>query len=94
MDRSQRKRPKPIPPTMPRVSRSVLENALKTLTPREQMVLKLRWGWSKDPMSFEQVGQCFCLTRERIRQIQAKALRKLRHSSRMKILGLSWPPGF
>jgi len=85
---------RPIVPPMPRAPRDVLEETLKTLTPREEAVLKLRWGWDKDSMSFEQIGQCFRLTRERIRQIQAKALRKLRHHSRLKLMGLSSPPEF
>lgn len=62
-----------------------LIEVLETLTPREQEVLILRFGLNNDkPKTLEEVGQVFDLTRERIRQIEAKALRKLRHPSRSK----------
>ncbi len=64
-----------------------LENALYTLTPREMNVLKLRYGLLDGRShTLEEVGQQFNVTRERIRQIEAKALRKLRHPSRSKKL--------
>ena len=64
-----------------------LLNALKTLTPREEMVLKLRFGLEDGrARTLEEVGREFKVTRERIRQIEAKALRKLRHPSRSKKL--------
>ena len=64
-----------------------LLNALKTLTPREEMVLKLRFGLEDGRQrTLEEVGREFKVTRERIRQIEAKALRKLRHPSRSKVL--------
>ena len=64
-----------------------LLNALKTLTPREEMVLKLRFGLEDGRQrTLEEVGREFKVTRERIRQIEAKALRKLRHPSRSKKL--------
>jgi len=60
---------------------------LKTLTPREEMVLKMRFGVGDGTEhTLEEVGQNFAVTRERIRQIEAKALRKLRHPSRSKKL--------
>ncbi len=60
---------------------------LKTLTPREEKVLRMRFGiGEKNDHTLEEVGQDFEVTRERIRQIEAKALRKLRHPSRSKSL--------
>lgn len=64
-----------------------LEDVLKTLTPREAKVLRLRFGLEDGrPRTLEEVGKEFDVTRERIRQIEAKALRKLRHPSRSKKL--------
>ncbi len=64
-----------------------LAEVLKTLTPREEKVLKLRFGLDDgNPKTLEEVGKEFNVTRERIRQIEAKALRKLRHPSRSKKL--------
>jgi RNA polymerase primary sigma factor len=60
---------------------------LHTLTPREEQVLKLRFGLEDGrTRTLEEVGKEFDITRERIRQIEAKALRKLRHPSRSKRL--------
>ena len=60
---------------------------LHTLTPREEQVIKLRFGLEDGrPRTLEEVGRKFEITRERIRQIEAKALRKLRHPSRSKAL--------
>jgi RNA polymerase primary sigma factor len=60
---------------------------LATLTPREEQILRLRFGiGEKSDYTLEEVGQRFQVTRERIRQIEAKALRKLRHPSRSKRL--------
>ena len=60
---------------------------LDTLTPREEKVLRLRYGLDDGkPRTLEEVGKEFNVTRERIRQIEAKALRKLRHPSRSKRL--------
>ena len=64
-----------------------LADVLKTLTPREEEVLRLRFGLKDGrPRTLEEVGKVFNVTRERIRQIEAKALRKLRHPSRSKKL--------
>lgn len=64
-----------------------LTEVLKTLTPREARVLSLRYGLEDgNPKTLEEVGKEFNVTRERIRQIEAKALRKLRHPSRSKKL--------
>jgi RNA polymerase primary sigma factor len=60
---------------------------LKTLTPREEKVIKMRFGLDDgSEHTLEEVGQSFAVTRERIRQIEAKALRKLRHPSRSRKL--------
>ena len=67
--------------------REQLAGVLKTLTPREEKVLCLRYGLTDGKMhTLEEVGEEFNVTRERIRQIEAKALRKLRHPSRSKVL--------
>ncbi len=67
--------------------REQLAEVLHTLTPREEHVLKLRYGLDDGrPRTLEEVGKEFNITRERIRQIEAKALRKLRHPSRSKRL--------
>jgi RNA polymerase primary sigma factor len=63
------------------------ESLLKTLTPREERVIKMRFGLEDgSEHTLEEVGQSFAVTRERIRQIEAKALRKLRHPSRSRNL--------
>lgn len=67
--------------------REQLNKVLHTLTPREEMVIKLRFGLEDGrTRTLEEVGKEFKITRERIRQIEAKALRKLRHQSRSKPL--------
>jgi RNA polymerase primary sigma factor len=67
--------------------REQTNKVLNTLTPREERVLRLRFGLSDGcEHTLEEVGQDFAVTRERIRQIEAKALRKLRHPSRSKKL--------
>jgi RNA polymerase primary sigma factor len=67
--------------------RDALSEALATLTAREERVIRMRFGiGGKDERTLEDVGKSFDVTRERIRQIEAKALRKLRHPSRSKSL--------
>ena len=67
--------------------REQLEEVLKTLTPREEEVLRMRFGLiDGKPHTLEEVGKKFDVTRERIRQIESKVLRKLRHPSRSKKL--------
>jgi RNA polymerase primary sigma factor len=63
------------------------DSVLRTLTPREERVIKMRFGVGEgSEHTLEEVGQSFAVTRERIRQIEAKALRKLRHPSRSRRL--------
>jgi RNA polymerase primary sigma factor len=60
---------------------------LSTLTPREEKVLRMRFGIDEEgEHTLEEVGETFSVTRERIRQIETKALRKLRHPSRSRVL--------
>jgi RNA polymerase primary sigma factor len=68
--------------------RDEVNDVLKTLTPREAKVIRLRFGLTEDanPRTLEEVGAFFNVTRERIRQIEAKALRKLRHPTRSRRL--------
>lgn len=68
--------------------REITDEVLATLTPREEKVIKLRFGLGTtgSEHTLEEVGQHFAVTRERIRQIEAKALRKLRHPSRSRKL--------
>ena len=69
------------------ILREVIERELHTLTPREEHVIKLRFGlYDGRTRTLEEVGMEFNITRERIRQIEAKALRKLRHPSRARHL--------
>ena len=79
-------RPRPRPPAST-LLKEQLADVLKTLTPREEKVLRLRFGLEDGrTRTLEEVGKEFNVTRERIRQIEAKALRKLRHPSRSKKL--------
>ena len=65
--------------------RKVTSRMLETLTPREERILRLRYGIGvSTEHTLEEVGRKFLLTRERIRQIEAKALRKLQHPSRSR----------
>ncbi len=79
--------PSPADAASYQMLREHLLEVLHTLTPREEAVLKLRFGLEDGrPRTLEEVGKVFDITRERIRQIEAKALRKLRHPSRSKKL--------
>ena len=67
--------------------RTEIERALETLTPREADVVRLYFGLgAQHPMTLEEIGETFDLTRERVRQIKEKAIRRLKHTSRSKIL--------
>ena len=75
--------------------RTEIERALETLTPREADVVRLYFGLgNQHAMTLEEIGETFDLTRERVRQIKEKAIRRLKHTSRSKIfenlLGLNW----
>ena len=63
-----------------------IERALGTLTERESVILKLFFGIGEQEMTLEEIGERFGLTRERVRQIKEKAIRRLRHTSRSKLL--------
>ena len=77
----------PVDAVMQTNLREQTQSVLKSLTPREEMVLKMRFGvGGGTEHTLEEVGQSFTVTRERIRQIESKALRKLRHPSRTKAL--------
>ena len=79
--------PEPSEVASATILREVIERELNTLTPREAHVIKLRFGLYDGRMrTLEEVGKEFDITRERIRQIEAKALRKLRHPSRARHL--------
>jgi RNA polymerase primary sigma factor len=63
--------------------KEVMASVLRSLSPREERIIRMRFGFEDgNPRTLEEVGQAFAVTRERIRQIEAKALRKLRHPSR------------
>ncbi len=67
--------------------RTEIERALETLTPREADVIRLYFGLgNQHPMTLEEIGETFDLTRERVRQIKEKPIRRLKHTSRSKIL--------
>jgi len=67
--------------------RTEIERSLETLTPREADVISLYFGLgNQHPMTLEEIGETFDLTRERVRQIKEKAIRRLKHTSRSKIL--------
>ena len=67
--------------------RQEIERSLNTLTPREADVIRLYFGLTgKQPLTLEEIGDKFDLTRERVRQIKEKAVRRLKHTSRSKLL--------
>jgi RNA polymerase primary sigma factor len=63
-----------------------IDRALATLTERERDIIKLFFGIGIQEMTLEEIGEQFGLTRERVRQIKEKAIRRLRHTSRSKLL--------
>ena len=84
---ADRTHPGPEEAAIRSVSKENIMRALNTLSPREKRVIMLRYGlWDSEPMTLEQVGELFHLTRERIRQIESRALRRLRHPSRARWL--------
>jgi RNA polymerase primary sigma factor len=79
--------PTPAQTVYQNMLREKVEQVLSTLSPREARILRLRFGLDNDrPYTLEEVGQKFGLTRERIRQIEGKALRRLRHPCRARLL--------
>jgi len=79
--------PSPLDHTSHRLLREEIERVIASLHPREAQILRLRYGLKGGKgMTLEQVGQKYGLTRERIRQIEVEALRKLRHPSRSRRL--------
>lgn len=68
-----------------------ISEMLTTISERERKVIEMRFGLKGNPMTLEEVARVFGVTKERIRQIEAKALRKLKHTTRKKILlGMTW----
>ncbi len=79
--------PTPIQSAYQSMLKDKIEEVLGTLTPREARVLRMRFGLDTGvPFTLEEVGEKFGLTRERIRQIEGKALRRLRHPRRARQL--------
>ena len=77
----------PLEFTQDQIFREEIEAVLQTLTPREEKVIRLRYGLDDNrARTLEEVGKAFGVTRERIRQIEAKAIRRLRHPTRLKRL--------
>ena len=68
------------------ILREVMEEAFSVLTPREEAVIRFRYGFGCKPHTLEEVGKIFHITRERVRQIESKALRKLRRPSVAKYI--------
>jgi RNA polymerase primary sigma factor len=82
------KSPNPIDLVIANNLRQITQEVLKTLTPREEKVIKMRFGLDSDGVehTLEEIGKHFAVTRERIRQIESKAIRKLRHPKRINKL--------
>ncbi|MDP1994916.1 MAG: sigma-70 family RNA polymerase sigma factor, partial [Ignavibacteria bacterium] len=79
--------PQPDQTLMTESLKTEIERALSTLTEREAEVIKLYFGLNKEhSLTLEEIGERFNLTRERVRQIKEKAIRRLRHASRSKNL--------
>jgi RNA polymerase primary sigma factor len=79
--------PSPDTELMTESLRKEIERSLRTLTPREGDVIRLYFGLNGEhPMTLEEIGERFDLTRERVRQIKEKAIRRLKHTSRSRIL--------
>ncbi len=79
--------PSPAQAAYDNMLRERVEQVLATLSPREARILRLRFGLENGhPYTLEEVGRKFGLTRERIRQIEGKALRRLRHPCRSRLL--------
>ena len=67
--------------------RNKIDKMLKTLTPREERIIKLRYGLEDNTIhTLEDIAKEFGITRERVRQLEVKAIRRLRHPSRLKII--------
>jgi RNA polymerase primary sigma factor len=79
--------PAPDDQLMTESLRKEIERSLRTLTHREADVIRLYFGLNGEhPMTLEEIGERFDLTRERVRQIKEKAIRRLKHTSRSRIL--------
>ena len=77
----------PITALLEEANRSIIDSVLSTLSEKEGVVLRMRFGIGQEkPSTLEEIGQHFGVTRERIRQIEVKAMRKMRHPSRTRIL--------
>jgi RNA polymerase primary sigma factor len=74
--------PSPVEAAMRSNLGDVTRKVLATLPPREEQILRMRFGIGQTDCTLEEVGKVFAVTRERIRQIEAKALRKLRQAGR------------
>ena len=87
--------PNPLEYTQERLYHEQIEEILQTLTPREEKVIRLRYGLDDNhPRTLEEVGRMLGVTRERIRQIEAKAIRRLRNPARLNKLREHAPSGY
>lgn len=76
----------PLAAMMEETNKAIIENVFDSLEKREAQILKMRFGLLGNPMTLEEVGEKFSLSRERVRQLEIKALRKLRNPIRTKML--------